>query len=388
MKLLVKNTFTALRISLTCLTITGFYTRRREVNFILSYCFPFLTFMFMTGISIMAQFVDLIIIWGDVALMTGTSFLLLTNVVLGLKVFNVVWKREKIRAVIEESDGQLQAVDTNWGKDILKSCERQSTIFFYIYMFFPYLTIMGWATGHEKGELPTRAWYPYDTTTSPGYEITSLHQVVAVCIGAAVNVSVDTVVTALLAQCCCRLKLLSACLKMLGDGMLTNNQGMFKQDQEVDIKANIRSCIQQHQAVLEAADLLQEHFSSPILAQFTVSMVIICVTAYQLAFESSNTIALLAMACYFTCMTLQVFLYCYQGHELSVESGNVGAAVYESPWYKMSLPLRRDLLMLMMRSQRLAKLTAGGFTTLSLNAFMAIIKTSYTLFTVLQQTED
>lgn len=49
MKLLVKNTFTALRISLTCLTITGFYTRRREVNFILSYCFPFLTFMFMTG---------------------------------------------------------------------------------------------------------------------------------------------------------------------------------------------------------------------------------------------------------------------------------------------------------------------------------------------------
>ncbi|KAL0839131.1 hypothetical protein ABMA28_017104 [Loxostege sticticalis] len=384
MKFVIKNTFKASQISLTYLGFTGFWTRRSEVNFVLNYCYCFVTFMFMTGISIMAQFVDLIIIWGDVALMTGTAFLLLTNVVLALKVLNMVCRREEIRAIVEETDGQLQAVNTDWGKEIVKSCDRHLTVLISVYTCLSYLTIMGWATGHEEGELPTRAWYPYDTTTSPGYEITSWQQVVGVCLGAGVNISLDTVVVSLMAQCCCRLKILATSLKKLGDEMQTNSQNMFTPEQEKSIKASIRRCVQQHQSVLEAAGLLQKNFSSPILAQFTVSMAIICVTAYQLAFETSNAIKLIGMTCYFMCMTMQVFLYCYHGHELADESGNVGGAVYESPWYKMSVVLRRDLLMLMMRSQRLAKLTAGGITTLSLNAFMGIIKTSYTLFTVLQ----
>ncbi|KAL0883470.1 hypothetical protein ABMA27_016841 [Loxostege sticticalis] len=384
MKFVIKNTFKASQISLTYLGFTGFWTRRNEVNFVLNYCYCFVTFMFMTGISIMAQFVDLIIIWGDVALMTGTAFLLLTNVVLALKVLNMVCRREEIRAIVEETDGQLQAVNTDWGKEIVKSCDRHLTVLISIYTCLSYLTIMGWATGHEEGELPTRAWYPYDTTTSPGYEITSWQQVVGVCLGAGVNISLDTIVVSLMAQCCCRLKILATSLKKLGDEMQTNSQNMFTPEQENSIKASIRRCVQQHQSVLEAAGLLQKNFSSPILAQFTVSMAIICVTAYQLAFETSNAIKLIGMTCYFMCMTMQVFLYCYHGHELADESGNVGGAVYESPWYKMSVALRRDLLMLMMRSQRLAKLTAGGITTLSLNAFMGIIKTSYTLFTVLQ----
>ncbi|KPJ21566.1 hypothetical protein RR48_00285 [Papilio machaon] len=42
----------------------------------------------------------------------------------------------------------------------------------------------------------------------------------------------------------------------------------------------------------------------------------------------------------------------------------------------------------MSRSRRAARISAGGFTALSLASFMAIIKASYSLFTLLQQVEE
>lgn len=57
--------------------------------------------------------------------------------------------------------------------------------------------------------------YPYDTSKSPAYELTYIHQVTALIIAAFLNVGKDTLVTTLIAQCRCRLQLLSLSLKTL-----------------------------------------------------------------------------------------------------------------------------------------------------------------------------
>lgn len=58
---------------------------------------------------------------------------------------------------------------------------------------------------------------------------------------------------------------------------------MLTAEQEATVKDKLRKCVQQHQATLRDVSELQRIFSASIFAQFTVSLVIICVTAFQLA---------------------------------------------------------------------------------------------------------
>ncbi|KAL4718094.1 hypothetical protein ACJJTC_015312, partial [Scirpophaga incertulas] len=141
-------------------------------------------------------------------------------------------------------------------------------------------------------------------------------------------------------------------------------------EQELIVKSRLRSCVEHHLRALEAAQQLQYCFSEHIFVQFMVSLIIICVSAFQLVSVTDNPVRLIAMATYILNMMFQVFIYCYQGNQLTQESSEIAGAVYQCPWYKMSKPLQRSLLIVMTRSQRLAKITAGGFTTLSLASFM------------------
>ncbi|KAG6456404.1 hypothetical protein O3G_MSEX009704 [Manduca sexta] len=346
--------------------------------------------LLILGTYLIIQVVDLFLIWGDLPLMTGTAFLLFTNVAQFAKIINILSRRERIQRIIDDADAVLTSVRDAEAKEIVRTCDRETKLQLGMYSCITLVTAVGWAASAEKNKLPLRAWYPYDTSKSPAYELTYVHQIGALFIAAGLNVCKDSLVSAL--------------------NHLTS-------EQEAVVSARLRECVVEHQAALDAARELQACFSAPTFAQFTVSLIIICVTAFQLVstlfkaifiiptLEKSNImfilhetkvkvffqmtgnlVRLLSMGTYLLNMTFQVFIYCYQGNQLS--SSQVAGAAYSSPWYLYPVPLRRSLLIVMVRSRRVAKITAGGFTTLSLASFMAIIKASYSLFTLLQQVEE
>nr|XP_032517634.1 odorant receptor 63a-like [Danaus plexippus plexippus] len=159
-------------------------------------------------------------------------------------------------------------------------------------------------------------------------------------------------------------------------------------EQEMIVKIRLRICVQQHQRALRAAKILQECFSVPTFAQFSVSLIIICVTAFQVLSHTGNIMRLIPRCTYLLNMIFQVFLYCYHGHHLTVESEELARRAYEMPWYMCSVNVRRSILIMMIRCHRIVKFTAGGFTTLSLATFTAVIKLSYSMLTLLQQVNE
>nr|ARO76442.1 odorant receptor 37 [Conogethes punctiferalis] len=387
--MLVKNVTLSVSLSLTIMQLVGFWAPNLRGNKRIIYdCYGFISFMFLLGTYLIIQSVDLFMIWGDLPMMTGVAFVLFTNLAQATKIFFTVRRRELVLKIVSSSDEVLRAVKSDEAKKIVKSCNRETLFLHMVFCFLTFVTMLGWATSAEKNQLPLRAWYPYDTTASPAYELTYAHQIGALYVAAFLNVCKDSLVTSLIAQCRCRLRLLGLMLRSLCQGMEISDKYHLTLDQETTVKQRLHSCVVDHQAALEAAVQIQECFSEQIFAQFNVSLVIICVTAFQLVSQTGNPVRLMAMATYLVNMMFQVFLYCYQGNQLSEESSEIAGAAYEAPWYLMSTSLRRSLLIVMVRSRRLARITAGSFTTLTITSFMAIIKASYSLFTLLQQVEE
>ncbi|KAI5639129.1 7tm odorant receptor domain-containing protein [Phthorimaea operculella] len=435
MKILIKNVNLSVSLSLTALRFVGFWSPEglTETRRLLYNVYTGFSFMFLLGTYLIIQIVDLFNIWGNLPLMTGTAFVLFTNLAQAAKIANLLSKKRRILNVINEANDVLGAetngegmeivkrprdrnlaqaakivnllskkcrilnvineandvlgAETNGeGMEIVKRCNREMIFLQVVYLTLTLITTTGWASSAEKGQLPLRAWYPYDTSKSPAYEITYLHQVGAINIAACLNVGKDTL--ALIAQCRCRLQLLGLSLRTLCRGLEMTDKLVYTPEQEAIAAERLRNCVKQHQAALEAAKEIQSCFSAPTFFQFFVSLVIICVTAFQLISQTGNLVRLFSMGTYLLNMMFQVFIYCYQGHHLSEESADVAGYAYKCPWYACSVRLRKMILVIMTRTRRVTKITAGGFTTLSLGSFMAIIKASYSLFTLLQQVTE
>ncbi|XP_041979496.1 odorant receptor Or1-like [Aricia agestis] len=390
---LIRNTNFAVSLPLTALRCAGFWAPEL-VNKRLYNLYATISFMYLLGIYLTIQVIDLYMIWGDIPMMTGVAFLLFTNLAQALKILNLLVRRRRIQAIIEDNDRVFREVETVEGREIIRSCDRETSFLLLLYVILTLVTTTGWASSAEKGKLPFQAWYPYDTSRTPAFQLTYIHQVSALVTTALLNVCKDTLVTTLIAQGRCRLRLLAARLRGLTED-LSQDRPISKRrtsclltpSEESVVKERLRSCVVEHQSVLDTVQRLQAAFSEPTFLQLMVSLIIICVTAFQLISQTGNLVRFLSMGTYLLNMMFQVFLYCYQGNHLTEESAGVAGAAYLCRWYVCGAGVRRALALLMVRCRRVAKITAGGFTTLSLATFMAVIKTSYSLYTLLQQVD-
>ncbi|CAK1554513.1 unnamed protein product [Leptosia nina] len=448
MRFVINNTYLSLRMSLTWLRLMGLWSPDlvRGWKKILYGCHTMFIYMFVVGTFIVIQAVDLYTIWGDIQLMTASAFVLFTNLTHSTKILNLVVRADRIKDIVRNNDRVLRLQDTVKSKNVVKSSVSESNFYFLVYGLVTLFTILLWlfaaALEAQDKQLPMRAWYPFNTTKSPLYELAYTHQAVALFLSASMNASKDILVTTLIAQCRCRLQLISTALKSLCQDMHIENNRLTQGQGDI-VNLRLKECVQEHQNTLATVSELQNCFSEPTFAQFTVSLVIICVTAFQLVFkqakgsnpltwssrrslqlldsverctalmlirqrrlnevkdtrvqygssfatdwQTGKPVRMLSMTFYLLNMVGQVYIYCREGNELSLESEKVSSSAYEFPWYQCPLPVRRSALIMMTRCRRTAKLTAAGFTTLSLASFMGICKASYSFFTVLKQMDE
>ncbi|CAG9562189.1 unnamed protein product [Danaus chrysippus] len=238
-----------------------------------------------------------------------------------------------------------------------------------VYYSAAFSSIFGVTISAEKNQLPLRAWYPFDATKRPVYQWTYAHQIIALSIAAGVNLCCDVLASALIGQCRCRMRLIADSLRTLCDDVEVDKKGRVTAEGEKVLKNRVRSIAMRHQLVLEQVKQLQQCFSIPILVQFAVAAFIICVTAYRMAFENSFY-RLMSMIIYIIVITMQVYIYCVEGNNLTIDSYEISRAAYECPWYECSVPLRRLLLVIMIRCTRPTIITAGGIVELSLDTFV------------------
>ncbi|XP_076634621.1 odorant receptor 10-like [Colletes latitarsis] len=219
------------------------------------------------------------------------------------------------------------------------------------------------------GELPLRVWLPYDYTSTYSMSLTYVQQNLAFVAGSLMHVACDSLICGLLIHVYSQFEILECRLKAIKTG---ENQ-------------SVNSCVRYHDRVYRFARMINAEFRMVIFIQFTVSTLVVCFSLYVLAKKTSFNTVVLQIILYTCCMLTQIFVYCWFGNEVKLKSLEISNMCFRIDWTLLDNNTKRILLMIMKRASEPIEFTSIYVVTMNLEAFVNILKTSYSAYNMLQR---
>ncbi|XP_017785832.1 PREDICTED: odorant receptor 46a-like [Nicrophorus vespilloides] len=282
------------------------------------------------------------------------------------------------RRIIDEANIQTLRIGKIFGFPALASVSSRAILF----AFKKSETIFDPTTNTTRivpaFPFPSTLPFPLDETISPNYEILFVYQTFCVGIFAWYLGNSDTIITGLIIH-------LSAQFKIITNAVST----VFERTNSTKgLHDRVKECVEHHLKIIELLDNLESTFSTLFLIQFMGSLTALCVSLYQTSLMPVTNPTFIAMSTFTIAMGFQIFIYCWNGNELSWHSIQVAKAAYESDWVDADEDVKRSIGMIMMRSQRMCILTAGKFSVISLDTFSKILRGSVSYFMVLRKINE
>lgn len=124
-------------------------------------------------------------------------------------------RQARIQALLDLANSPAFSRYDKEYKDLLISYAWKGFFHHAAYQSFGGIAVFCWGftpiadliAGRSR-RLPMEGWYPYNTTTTPAFEITAAHQGIAIIIACFHNVAMDTLMTGLIAVACSQLAIL------------------------------------------------------------------------------------------------------------------------------------------------------------------------------------
>ncbi|KAL6422768.1 hypothetical protein ACFW04_010758 [Cataglyphis niger] len=217
--------------------------------------------------------------------------------------------------------------------------------------------------------LAYRFSYPYNIQKSPNYEITFFIQLSGGIYSAIINCTVDCYISILL---------LHVCAQLINLGTTLNNLVGELANRSIPFAKTIEDC-----------------FNAVLLIQMLSCTVQLCFQGFHVfrllineEENESSTFQLIFLVTFVGFVLVHLYIYCYVGEMLLVQSTEMGFSAYESNWFNVPGKETRSLLLIMHRSSMPLCLTAGKFSTFSLQMFSKIVRTSLGYLSVLLTVTD
>nr|AOG12948.1 odorant receptor [Eogystia hippophaecolus] len=234
---------------------------------------------------------------------------------------------------------------------------------------------------------PFKIWMPVKPQGSPEYEFGYVYQIVTIYISAFLFFSIDSVTLSMIMFGSAQLEIIMDKVKKLQVVPMSAKLKLVERDAR--IKSNnelFTECIRQHQAVIKFIQTVEDTYHANIFFQLSGSVAIICIIGLRISIEERNSVRFFSMVNYMVTMLSQLFLYCWCGNELTIRSQELREVMYQSPWYEQDIKFKRALWIAMERMKRPIIFKAGRYIPLSRPTFVSILRSSYSYFAVLNQT--
>ncbi|RZB40128.1 7tm 6 domain containing protein, partial [Asbolus verrucosus] len=326
------------------------------------------------------QTVNLYLIMDNLQAITGTIYIVLMDMSIVLKTYCLMKNMGMLKQLMITLNGDLFQPKTLQQQILvqpnLKAWQRIVSTFWFLAagcsFFWAFFPVMDGSV--DEYRLPFLAWYPYDTKTSPQYELTYIYQMFAINFTSMANVNINTLIAALNMYVGAQFDILCDDLRNLHDiSKSTSN----------DITTALKKCIYHHREVLKFADYVNQFYNSLLLVEFFVDGVSIGLSMFQLTVVVPLSSEFYLFLVYANAISVQIFMYCWFGNEIEVKSSKLPYAVFESDWTDFSQEEKKHLIIFILRVQKALQVSAFGLFYLSLDTFVRIMRTAWSYFALL-----
>ncbi|XP_011870712.1 PREDICTED: odorant receptor 13a-like isoform X4 [Vollenhovia emeryi] len=148
----------------------------------------------------------------------------------------------------------------------------------------------------------------------------------------------------------------------------------------------VKMLIIRHQKIISFSKNIEAFFSNIALIQFVSNTLVICCLGFIIVISfgvPDGSSMLIKSVFFYIVISMEAFIFCFLGEYLSTKSQKIGDAAYESLWYELNPNQNRDVLIMIIRSQKHLTLTIGKVMDLSLRQFASIVKASASYVSVL-----
>ncbi|KAG7199413.1 hypothetical protein KM043_014042 [Ampulex compressa] len=365
------------------LNFLGIWPEERRLSRISSYqiLVPVLTMLCFASIP---QTVNLIYIWGDFDMIVEN--ISMGNMTISISVLKIIafWFHGKSLKRLLKLMARDWEITTNIRDrrtmlrlaKLTRNTSIRSTImaFSVIVTYTMFRCLMIKRIGRH---LLFRAYFPYDAETTPRYELTFFMQLFATVSTGTSYAAIDTFVAMLVLHVCGQLSNLRY--------KLTNLRARTREE----LRRSLADIVKKHEYLNWFADTVEDCFSPMLLLQMLGCTVQLCCQSFQ-AFisilgeaEELSRFQFAFLLLYVLYITLQLYLYCYVGERLLMESTKIAFAAYDCEWYNLSAREAKSLLIIMCRARSPLRITAGGFCSFTLQIFTEVLKKSMGYMSVL-----
>ncbi|KAK1137082.1 hypothetical protein K0M31_001609 [Melipona bicolor] len=149
--------------------------------------------------------------------------------------------------------------------------------------------------------------------------------------------------------------------------------GNFSEEKSFETYEEFKECIIYHHLLITYVEKLECVFCFPLMFQLLMSSIVLCLSGFQLTMASEELVKKYLFLSYAISGIVQVYMITRSCDDIMEESSSVGNALYNCNWertsYIMFNKLRKDMIIVMIRTKYPCYLTAAKFFPISLKSF-------------------
>ncbi|XP_023294052.2 odorant receptor 2a-like [Lucilia cuprina] len=223
------------------------------------------------------------------------------------------------------------------------------------------------------------AWYPWDWRASKkNYIYAFSYQLYGLIVQSTQNLGNDTYPPAYLIILTAQIKALASRIKDLGTNKNTSEEELYKE---------LTDCINDHNTINELFFTIQEVISTTCIAQFVATGLAQCTIGVYMIYVGLHPSKTLNIVIYFSAVTMEIFILCYFGDLYCQANIHLTEAIYACNWMDRDKKFKQAFLVLLQRSQKTNCIMAGNLIPVRMPTFVKVMKTAYSVFTVLNKVE-
>nr|UTN00918.1 odorant receptor [Semanotus bifasciatus] len=264
---------------------------------------------------------------------------------------------------------------------ILKRSLKNLRVVTTVYKFLSVLAVSLYGicplidSDEKTPKYPLPGWFPFNADDY--YWEVYIFEAVEISICAWFNSGLDQLLVIMMALGEAQFEVLKYRLTNVAANM---NEDAMNEDL---VQERLKKCIIHHELIIRFVALTNSIFSKGTLVQFMSSVVVICLTGFQMVIISIRSVQFVERIAFFYGMMVQISMYCWYGHALMDSSEKLTEACYMADWTRCSLKVKKSLLIIMERTKISTMVKAGNIFPLNLPTLLTIFRSTYSCFTVI-----